>query len=112
MDLLKAMTVFMRVVETGSLTAAALACDLSPTMVGNHLQALEERLGTRLIHRTTRQQQISVFGRAYYDRCVEILGLVNDAENLALDHHATPRGRLRLTAPVIFSNECLIPAIA
>jgi DNA-binding transcriptional LysR family regulator len=112
MDILKAMNVFVHVVDTGSLTAAALACDLSPTMVGNHLQALEERLGTRLIHRTTRKQQISVFGRAYYDRCVEILGLVNDAENLALDHHATPRGRLRLTAPVIFSNECLIPAIA
>jgi DNA-binding transcriptional LysR family regulator len=112
MDILKAMSVFVHVVDTGSLTAAALACDLSPTMVGNHLQALEERLGTRLIHRTTRKQQISVFGRAYYDRCVEILGLVNDAENLALDHQATPRGHLRLTAPVIFSNECLIPAIA
>ncbi|MBC8727440.1 LysR family transcriptional regulator [Paraburkholderia sp. UCT2] len=112
MDLLKAMTVFVRVVESGSLTAAALACDLSPTMVGNHLQALEARLGTRLIHRTTRKQQISAFGRAYYDRCVEILGLVNDAESLALDHLATPRGRLRITAPVIFSNECLIPAIA
>lgn len=112
MDLLKAMTVFVRVVETGSLTAAALACDLSPTMVGNHVQALEARLGTRLIHRTTRKQQISAFGRAYYDRCVEILGLVDDTERLALDHLATPRGRLRVTAPVIFSNECLIPAIA
>ncbi|HZZ12674.1 MAG TPA: LysR family transcriptional regulator [Paraburkholderia sp.] len=112
MDLLKAMTVFVRVVETGSLTAAGLACDLSPTMVGNHLQALETRLGTRLIHRTTRKQQISAFGQAYYERCVEILGLVNDAERLALDHHGTPRGRLRVTAPVIFSNECLVPAIA
>lgn len=112
MDLLKAMKVFVHVVDTGSLTAAALACDLSPTMVGNHLQALEERLGTRLIHRTTRKQQISVFGRAYYDRCVDILGLVNDADNLALDQQATPRGHLRLTAPVIFSNECLIPAVA
>ena len=106
------MTVFVRVVETGSLTAAGLACDLSPTMVGNHLQALEARLGTRLIHRTTRKQQISAFGQAYYERCVEILGLVNDAERLALDHLATPRGHLRITAPVIFSNECLIPAIA
>ncbi|WP_118180159.1 LysR family transcriptional regulator [Paraburkholderia phosphatilytica] len=112
MDLLKAMTVFVRVVETGSLTAAGIACDLSPTMVGNHLQALEARLGTRLIHRTTRKQQISAFGQAYYERCVEILGLVDDAERLALDHLATPRGRLRVTAPVIFSNECLIPAIA
>jgi DNA-binding transcriptional LysR family regulator len=112
MDLLKSMTVFVRVVETGSLTAAAVACDLSPTMVGNHLQALETRLGTRLIHRTTRKQQVSAFGQTYYERCVEILGLIDDSERLALDHLATPRGRLRVTAPVVFSNECLIPAIA
>ncbi|PTB17973.1 LysR family transcriptional regulator [Trinickia symbiotica] len=112
MDLLKAMTAYVQVVETGSLTAAALACDLSPTMVGNYLQALEARLGTRLIHRTTRKQQISAFGQVYYERCVEILNLVSDADRLALDHHATPRGRLRITAPVIFNNECLVPAIA
>ncbi|QGZ66592.1 LysR family transcriptional regulator [Paraburkholderia acidisoli] len=112
MDLLKAMTVFVRVVETGSLTAAAVACDLSPTMVGTHLQALEARLGTRLIHRTTRKQQVSAFGQTYYERCVEILGLIDDSERLAHDHLATPRGRLRLTAPVMFTNECLIPAIA
>ena len=112
MDLLKAMTVFVRVVETGSLTAAAVACDLSPTMVGNHLQALEAKLGTRLIHRTTRKQQISAFGQAYYERCIEILGLIDDSDRLALDHLATPRGRLRVTAPVVFSNECLIPSIA
>jgi DNA-binding transcriptional LysR family regulator len=112
MDLLKAMTVFVRVVETGSLTAAADACDLSPTMIGNHLQALETRLGTRLIHRTTRKQQVSAFGQAYYERCVEILGLIDDSERLALDHLATPRGRLRVTAPVVFTNVCLMPAIA
>ncbi|AOI90867.1 LysR family transcriptional regulator [Burkholderia pseudomultivorans] len=112
MDLLKAMTVFVRIVETGSLTAAAQACNLSPTMVGNHLQALESRLGTVLIHRTTRRQKVSAFGQAYYERCVEVLGLVDDAERLALDHLKQPRGRLRVTAPVVFTNECLIPALA
>jgi DNA-binding transcriptional LysR family regulator len=112
MDLVKAMTVFVRVVEMGSLAAAADACNLSPTMAGNHLKALEERLGTRLIHRTTRKQQISSFGRLYYERCVEILGLVDDAERLALDHLGTPRGLLRVTAPVIFNNECLVPSLA
>ncbi|MCC8405838.1 LysR family transcriptional regulator [Paraburkholderia sp. MMS20-SJTN17] len=112
MDLLKAMTVFVRVVETGSLTAASVACDLSPTMVGNYLQALETRLGARLIHRTTRRQKLSAFGEVYYERCVAILGLIDDSERLALDHLATPRGRLRVTAPIVFSNECLIPAIA
>lgn len=112
MDLLKAMTVYVRVVEAGSLTAAADACELSATMVGNHLQALEARLGARLIHRTTRKQQITAFGQAYYERCIEILGLVDDAERMAFDHLSTPRGHLRVTAPAIFSNECLIPALA
>jgi DNA-binding transcriptional LysR family regulator len=112
MDLLKAMTVFVRVVESGSLTAAAVACDLSPTMVGSHLQALEARLGTRLIHRTTRKQQVSAFGQTYYERCVEILGLIDDSERLAHDHLATPRGRLRVTAPIVFTSECLMPVIA
>lgn len=111
MDLLKAMSVFVRVVESGSLAAAAQACDLSPTMVGNHLQALEAHLGTRLIHRTTRKQQLSAFGRAYYERCLEILEMVGEADRLALDHHTTPRGRLRITAPVIFGNICLVPAL-
>jgi DNA-binding transcriptional LysR family regulator len=53
MDVLKAMAVFVRVVDGGSLTAAAAQSDLSPTMVGNHLQALEEKLGARLLNRTT-----------------------------------------------------------
>ncbi|OXI68363.1 LysR family transcriptional regulator [Burkholderia sp. AU31280] len=112
MDLFKAMAVFVRIVETGSLTAAAQASDLSPTMVGNYLQALESRLGAVLVHRTTRKQKVSAFGQAYYERCVEVLGLVDDTEQLALDHLEHPRGRLRVTAPVVFTNECLIPALA
>ncbi|HEY0294981.1 MAG TPA: LysR family transcriptional regulator [Bordetella sp.] len=112
MDVLKAMSIFVRVVESGSLTAAAQDCGLSPTMVGNHLQALEARLGTRLMHRTTRKQQLSAFGHAYYERCIEILDLVGETDRLALNQHATPRGHLRLTAPVTFGNECLIPALA
>jgi DNA-binding transcriptional LysR family regulator len=112
MDVLRAMRLFVRVVDTGSLTAAAAECDLSPTMVGNHLQALEDRLGTRLISRTTRRQHVTDFGKIYYDRCVEILGLVGDADALALDTQTTPKGRLRITAPVTFGVECLMPALA
>ncbi|KVD47944.1 LysR family transcriptional regulator [Burkholderia sp. ABCPW 11] len=112
MDLLKAMAVFVRIVETGSLTAAAQASNLSPTMVGNYLQALESRLGAVLVHRTTRKQKVSAFGHAYYERCVEVLGLVDDTEQLALVHLQQPRGRLRVTAPVVFTNECLVPALA
>ncbi|RFP15827.1 MULTISPECIES: LysR family transcriptional regulator [unclassified Duganella] len=112
MDIVKAMTLFVRVVDTGSLTAAAAECGLSPTMVGNHLQALEERLGTRLINRTTRRQNVTEFGKAYYDRCMEILGLVEDADALAAETQASPRGRLRITASATFGTECLVPALA
>ena len=112
MDVFKAMGIFVRVVDTGSLTAAADACDLSPTMVGNHLQALEDRLGTRLINRTTRRQNLTEFGKTYYDRCVEILGLVGDADALALETQTVPKGRLRITASATFGTERLMPALA
>lgn len=112
MDVLKAMGRFVRAVDTGSLTAAAVECDLSPTMVGNHLQALEDRLGTRLLNRTTRRQSLTEFGKVYYDCCVEILGLVGDAEARALEAQTVPKGRLRVTAPVTFGIELLMPALA
>ena len=112
MDVFRAMGLFIRIVDTGSLTAAAAECDLSPTMVGNHLQALEDRLGTRLLNRTTRRQSLTEFGKIYHDRCVEILGLVGDAEALALETQSVPTGRLRVTAPVTFGTELLMPALA
>jgi DNA-binding transcriptional LysR family regulator len=65
MDVFRAMGVFVTVADTGSLTAAAAECGLSPTMDGNHLQALEDRLGTRLINRTTRRQNLTEFGKVY-----------------------------------------------
>ncbi len=55
MDLLQAMSVYVKVVEAGSMTAAALQCEMSTTMVGNHLRALEQRLGVQLLQRTTRR---------------------------------------------------------
>jgi len=112
MDIFKAMTIFIRVVEAGSLTAAAAECDLSPTMVGNHLQALEDHLGTRLINRTTRRQNLTEFGNAYYERCIDILGLVGDADALALEIQSSPKGRLRVTASATFGTERLVPALA
>ncbi|MCK9918500.1 LysR family transcriptional regulator [Microbacteriaceae bacterium K1510] len=112
MDTLKAMQVFVRVVDAGSLTAAAATCDMSTTMVGNYLHALENKLGMSLLTRTTRRQQLTEFGKIYYDRCVEILGLVGDAEALAVESRAAPRGRLRITASAVFGTERLMPALA
>lgn len=112
MDLFQAMTVYVKVAETGSLTAAAQACEMSTTMVGNHLRALEERLGVRLINRTTRRQRLTEFGSSYYQRCLEVLGLVADSERLAEQTQGEPTGTLRITAPLTFGTERLAPALA
>ncbi|WP_434653630.1 LysR family transcriptional regulator [Pseudomonas sp. R3-56] len=112
MDLFQAMTVYVKVVETGSLTAAAQACEMSTTMVGNHLRALEQRLGVRLINRTTRRQRLTEFGSAYYQRCLEVIGLVADSERLAEQTQGDPSGTLRITAPLTFGAERLAPALA
>jgi len=112
MDVLQAMAVYVRVVEGGSMTAAAQACGLSTTMVGNHLRALEQRLGVSLLQRTTRRQRLTEFGAQYYQRCVEVLGLVDAAERLAEQAQAEPAGRLRITAPLTFGVERLSPALA
>ncbi|NTJ65849.1 LysR family transcriptional regulator [Agrobacterium rhizogenes] len=111
MDLVKAMSIFVRVVDAGSITAAAAAFELSPTMVGNHLQALEHHLGAKLLHRTTRRQSVTEFGRTYYDRCTEILGLIDDAETLAFEAQTSCKGQLRITAPTIWTNVLLVPAL-
>jgi DNA-binding transcriptional LysR family regulator len=107
MDVFQAMTVFVKVVETGSMTAAARQCEMSTTMVGNHLKALEQRLGVSLLQRTTRRQNLTEFGIQYYRRCVEVLGLVNDAERMAEHVQTQPSGTLRLTAPPAFGAERL-----
>ncbi|EKG41287.1 LysR family transcriptional regulator [Pseudomonas syringae pv. avellanae str. ISPaVe013] len=111
MDLFQAMRVYVKVVEAGSLTAAAQACSISTTMVGNHLRALEERLGVSLLQRTTRRQRLTEFGTAYYERCLEVLGLVAESEQLAEQAHGDPTGTLRITAPLTFGSEVLAPAL-
>ncbi len=112
MDLFRAMEVFVRVVDTGSLTAAARKCGISATMVGQYLQALENRLGASLLHRTTRRQRLTELGNGYYQRCLEILGSVADADALAEESRGEPHGRLRVTAPASFGTETLMPAMS
>ncbi len=81
-------------------------------MVGNHLRALEQRLGVQLLQRTTRRQRLTEFGTVYYQRCLEVLGLVQDSERLAEQTLDEPRGLLRITAPLTFGVERLAPALS
>ena len=102
MDRITSMGVFVKAVDLGSLTAAATALGMSPQMVGKHLGFLEARLGAPLLRRTTRRQSLTDIGRAFYDRSRAILAEVEHAEALVQDMSATPRGRLRVSAPVNF----------
>lgn len=111
MDLLDSMKVFVLAVEKGSLSAAAAACGISATMAGKHLQSLEKRLGTRLLNRSTRRQHLSSFGADYLQRCKEILRLVAETDAQAQQLQLAPTGRLRISAPVSFGTEALMPVL-
>jgi len=80
-------------------------------MVGKHVRLLEERLGVRLINRTTRRQNLTEFGRAYYERCRVVLAEADAADALAADQLSEPRGKLRVTMPVLFGRRCVTPVL-
>lgn len=105
------MAVFVKTADLGSFAAAAAALDLSGPMVGKHVRFLEERLGVRLINRTTRSQSLTDFGRAYYERCRVVLAEADAADALAADQLSEPRGKLRVTMPVHFGRCCVLPIL-
>jgi DNA-binding transcriptional LysR family regulator len=99
--------VFTKVVETKSFTGAADALGLPKSTVSRKLAQLEERLGVRLVQRTTRKLALTEIGEAYYERCSRIVSDIHSAEQLVTDMQSTPRGRLRITASVDFSTRWL-----
>ncbi|KQP80306.1 LysR family transcriptional regulator [Methylobacterium sp. Leaf117] len=120
MDRLTSLTVFGRVVEAGGFSAAARRLNMSVTMVSKHVQSLEDRLGARLLNRTTRKVSLTEIGQAYYERSSQILAELDEADRIAGALHATPRGRLRLhiaghisnfVAPVLREYLALCPAV-
>jgi DNA-binding transcriptional LysR family regulator len=112
MDRLQGMAVFVKAADLGSFAAAGAALDMSAQMVGKYVSAIEERLGTRLLNRTTRRQSLTELGRQYYERCKTVLAEVDAAEAIAHTQTSAPRGRLRVNAPVTFGTYCLMPVIA
>ncbi|TIT26210.1 MAG: LysR family transcriptional regulator, partial [Mesorhizobium sp.] len=111
MDRLTSMAVFVKTVDLGSFAATAAALDLSGPMVGKHVRFLEERLGVRLINRTTRRQSLTDFGRAYYERCRLVIAEAEAADALAADQLSEPRGKLRVIMPVHFGRRCVAPIL-
>jgi DNA-binding transcriptional LysR family regulator len=111
MDRLTSMQTFVRVVEKGGFSAAAEDSGISPTMVGKHVRQLEERLGVRLLHRTTRRQSLTEIGQVYFDRCKQALLEIEAADASVTAMQLVPRGVLRVTAPVTFGGQVLAGAI-
>jgi len=111
MDRFSGMNVFVKAVELGSFSAAAEALNMSPQLVGKHVQFLEQHLGVRLLNRTTRRQHLTEVGSQFYERSRNILAEVEAAEALAAETRAVPRGKLRVNAPVTFGIHALAPTL-
>jgi DNA-binding transcriptional LysR family regulator len=112
MDRFDNMRVFAKVVENGSFAAAAARLSISASMASLHVKALEERLGARLLNRTTRRVSVTEIGRAFYERCTRLLADLEEAERSAGDMQTAPRGDLRVNAPPCLGACFLGPAIA
>ena len=104
MDRLTSLSVFAGVAECGGFSAAARRLNMSVTMVSNHVQALEDRLGVRLLNRTTRKVSLTEIGRSYYERSSRILAELDEADRVAGAMHATPTGTLRMHASVTLTR--------
>lgn len=100
--------VFVRVIELGGFSAAARACGMTPSAVSKLISRMEQRLGTRLVNRSTRQLQLTPEGCVFYERGVRLLADLDEAERCA-SAHAAPRGRLRVNANVPFGHHFLLP---
>lgn len=111
MDRLTSMAVFVRAADLGSFAAAADALEMSGPMVGKHVRFLEERLGVRLLNRTTRRQSLTEAGQAYYERCRAVLSEAEAADAVATGELSEPRGRLRVTMPALLGRHCIAPLL-
>jgi DNA-binding transcriptional LysR family regulator len=96
MDRVSLMMSFVKVVDTGGFTSAARQLNVSTSVVTAHVKSIEERLDVRLLNRTTRSVSLTEAGQAYYERCVQILSDIEDAEEAAQTLQTRPRGILRL----------------
>jgi len=112
MDHLAAIRAFAQVVESGSFAKAAERLNLSTSAASRHVAELESHLQTRLLNRTTRRVSLTEGGRAYYERVVQLLADLGEAEQEASRAAVVPRGVIKLTTAVNFGVRHVAPAIA
>lgn len=109
MDKFQEMQSFTAVVDAGSFVRAADALDTSKAAVSRHVAELEQRLGVRLLHRTTRKLSLTDDGQAFYNRCSDILALVAEAESELKSRSGEASGLVRISVPVTLGILYLAP---
>ncbi|CED57844.1 HTH-type transcriptional regulator, LysR family [Aliivibrio wodanis] len=112
MNKLKQMTLFMTIVETGSITKAAEKLELSKSVISQHIKQLEADLGLPLLKRTTRKQSLTASGEHFYLQCCEMHRLAEKAWSDILHQQEFPQGKLTVTAPHALMNDIIIPALS
>ena len=110
-DTLKDIPVFVASGEAGSFAQAAVRLHLSRSAVGKSIARLEERLGVRLFHRTTRSQRLTDNGALFYERCLRALEEIRGAESQLETGKHQVSGRLRVAVPVLFGRQCIAPLL-
>ena len=112
MDRFASLRAFVAVVNAGSFARAAERLGLSRAMVSKHVQLLEDRLGARLLQRTTRRLSLTEAGRGFHGRAERLLADLDEAEAAVASESTAPRGTLRISAPVSFGAGWVAPALA
>jgi DNA-binding transcriptional LysR family regulator len=102
MDRLRSMQIFVEVARSAGFSAAAERIGLSRAQVSKSVMQLERHLGTRLFNRTTRRISLTDVGKAYLERCIDILQDIDETEAIAAAQTREPRGRLTVSAPTSF----------
>src|SRR3990167_5393326 len=111
MDQFKQISTFVEVVAKGSLSAAARAEGIAPAMIGRRLDALEQRLGVKLLQRTTRKLALTTEGAKFLEDCQRILAELEDAESAVSERSAKASGHLNISAPAGFGRQHVAPLL-
>lgn len=105
------MSVFVEVVRQGGFSVAARSLNRTPSAVSKQISRLEDRLGVRLLNRTTRQINMTEEGEAYFDRAITILADIAETEAMVANQGAAPRGLLRVTCSTTFGRQKIVPVL-
>src|ERR1700722_5014407 len=111
MDKFQAMSLFVRIVDTGGITRAAESLGIPNATATTLIQRLEASLGVKLLNRTTRRVSVTPDGAAYYSRAVAILAEVRETEEALSQHSSAPRGRRRVDVPTLIARSVIVPAL-